>query len=262
MRADHANAFILDLGCYARYLIALPLLVLAEAVCAPRLTAIAGQFIATGLIAEADRPAYERAVASTGRLLQSRTAEFVAFILAYALVVSVIVSKPDAAVPLWHGVIWGDRIAPTPAGWWGLLVSLPLLFLLLLGWLWRIGLWARFLWLISRTELRLVPSHPTVRAAWGSWRPRSRRFSCSPSRSAYSQPGRFSTSWCIAALRRHSFASRPLVSRYSQWCFLLPRSWFSCAGSSTHTSAAFCPTVSSRTERVICSSASGWRRAR
>jgi hypothetical protein len=160
IRPDHANAFILDIGCYARYLITLPLLVLAEAQCAPRLTAIARQFIAAGLLAEADRPAYERAVASTGRLLQSRTAEFVAFILAYALVVSVIVSKPDAAVPLWHGVIWGDRIAPTPAGWWGLLISLPLLFLLLLGWLWRIGLWARFLWLMSRIELRLVPSHP------------------------------------------------------------------------------------------------------
>jgi len=160
MRPDHANAFILDIGCYARYLIALPLLVLAEAQCAPRLTAIARQFITAGLIADADRPAYERAVASTGRLLQSRTAEFVAFILAYALVVSVIVSRPDAAVPLWHGVIWGDRIAPTPAGWWGLVVSLPLLFLLLLGWLWRIGLWARFLWLMSRIELRLVPSHP------------------------------------------------------------------------------------------------------
>ena len=160
MRPDHVNAFILDIGCHARYLIALPLLILAEALCAPRLTAIAGQFIAAGLIAEADRRAYERAVASTGRLLHSRTAEVAAFILAYALVASLIVSTPSAPVPLWHGVIWGERLAPTPAGWWGLLVSLPLLFLLLLGWLWRVGLWARFLWLMSRIELRLVPSHP------------------------------------------------------------------------------------------------------
>jgi hypothetical protein len=160
IRPDHANAFILDIGCCARYLIALPLLVLAEALCAPRLTAIARQFVTAGLISEADRPAYERAVASTTRLLRSRAAEIAAFILAYALVVSVVASKPDAAMPLWHGTIWGDRIAPTPAGWWGLLVSLPLLFLLLLGWLWRVGLWARFLWLMSRIELKLVPSHP------------------------------------------------------------------------------------------------------
>jgi hypothetical protein len=160
MRADHANAFVLDIGCYTRYLVALPLLVLAEGLCAPRLTAIARQFSVAGLIAESDRPAYERAVASTGRLLRSRTAEVAAFILAYVLVASVVASKPEVAPPLWHGVIWGDRIVPTPAGWWGLLVSLPLLFLLLLGWLWRVGLWARFLWLMSRIELRLVPSHP------------------------------------------------------------------------------------------------------
>jgi hypothetical protein len=160
MRGDHANAFILDIGCHARFLVALPLLVLAEALCAPRLTAIARQFSVAGLIAETDRPAYERAVGSTGRLLRSGAAEVVAFVLAYALVASVVASKPDTALPLWHGVIWGDRIVPTPAGWWGLLVSLPLLFLLLLGWLWRVGLWARFLWLMSRIELRLVPSHP------------------------------------------------------------------------------------------------------
>jgi hypothetical protein len=167
MRPDHANAFILDIGCLARYVIALPLLVVAEALCAPRLTAIARQFVTAGLIAEADRPAYERAVASTGRLLRSRMAEIAAFILAYGLVACLVASKPDTAIPLWHGVIWGDRMAPTPAGWWGLFVSLPLLFPLLLGWLWRVGLWARFLWSMSRLELKLVPSHPDGAAGLG-----------------------------------------------------------------------------------------------
>jgi len=167
MRPDHANAFILDIGCFARYVTALPLLVLAEALCAPRLTAIARQFVTAGLLAEADRPAYERAVSSTGRLLRSQVAEVAAFILAYGLVVCVVASKPDTPIPQWHGVIWGDRLTPTPAGWWGLLVSLPLLFLLLLGWLWRVGLWARFLWLMSRLELKLVPSHPDGAAGLG-----------------------------------------------------------------------------------------------
>jgi hypothetical protein len=39
-------------------------------------------------------------------------------------------------------------------------VSLPLLLLLLLGWLWRICMWTRFLWLMSQMQLRLIPSHP------------------------------------------------------------------------------------------------------
>ena len=36
---------------------------------------------------------------------------------------------------------------------------LPLL-LLGLGWLWRLYLWGRFLWQLSRLDLRLVPAHP------------------------------------------------------------------------------------------------------
>jgi hypothetical protein len=32
--------------------------------------------------------------------------------------------------------------------------------MLVLGWLWRLALWARLLWLISRLDLRLVASHP------------------------------------------------------------------------------------------------------
>jgi hypothetical protein len=46
------------------------------------------------------------------------------------------------------------------AGWWHTLVSLPLMLALILGWLWRLALWARLLWLISRLRLRLVASHP------------------------------------------------------------------------------------------------------
>src|SRR6516225_9314452 len=60
MRPDHQNAFILDFGAHARFLIAAPLLVLAESLCAPRLAAIARHFSTAGLVAEGDRPAYER----------------------------------------------------------------------------------------------------------------------------------------------------------------------------------------------------------
>jgi hypothetical protein len=39
-------------------------------------------------------------------------------------------------------------------------VSVPLLLLLLWGWLWRLLLWWRFLALMARLDLRLVPAHP------------------------------------------------------------------------------------------------------
>ena len=160
MRPDHQNAFILDFGAHARFLIAAPLLVLAESLCAPRLAAIARQFVNGNLVTEADRPAYERAVQSTRRTLESSLAEWGVFAAAYALVGALLLGKAAVGVPLWHGSISPGRFVVAPAGWWGLLVSLPLLLVLLLGWLWRIALWTRFLWLMSRMKLRLIPSHP------------------------------------------------------------------------------------------------------
>jgi len=160
IRPDRGNAFIFDFGAHARFLLASPLLILAESLCGPRLAAIAGHFISSGLIGEADRVAYERALHSSRRLLTSRAAEILAFVLAYSLVGALLVGKPATPLPLWHGVIDTGHLAGTPAGWWGLLVSLPLLLVLLLGWLWRIGVWARFLWLMNRMQLNLIASHP------------------------------------------------------------------------------------------------------
>ena len=46
------------------------------------------------------------------------------------------------------------------AGMWYGYVSLPLFQFLLLRWYFRLFIWARFLWQVSRIELRLVPTHP------------------------------------------------------------------------------------------------------
>jgi hypothetical protein len=159
-RLDRANAFALDFAAYARFLVAAPLLVLAESWCAPLLRHIAREFLDEGLVSETDRAAYERVVASSRHLLRSRAAEVLAFVLAYALVATMYLSVPVPELPAWHGVVLGGTYRFTPAGWWALFVSLPLLLVLLLGWLWRIALWTRFLWLMSRLPLQLIPSHP------------------------------------------------------------------------------------------------------
>jgi hypothetical protein len=60
----------------------------------------------------------------------------------------------------------GHALSADRAGSWLLdfgvhvLVSLPLLLVLCLGWLWRLFLWGWFLWRLSRLDLRLVPAHP------------------------------------------------------------------------------------------------------
>ena len=48
----------------------------------------------------------------------------------------------------------------TPAGWWYILVSLPILVFFLLRWVWIFMLWAWFLFRVSRLDLELTPTHP------------------------------------------------------------------------------------------------------
>ena len=46
------------------------------------------------------------------------------------------------------------------AGWWLAWVSLPMFQFLLFRWYFRLFIWARFLWMVSRIKLNLMPTHP------------------------------------------------------------------------------------------------------
>jgi hypothetical protein len=55
---------------------------------------------------------------------------------------------------------WGSPARLSWAGLWLVLVSQPLFVFLILRWFWRLLLWTRFLWRVSRLDLDLVPAHP------------------------------------------------------------------------------------------------------
>jgi hypothetical protein len=158
--AEQARSFVLDIGAHTRYLVALPALILAEPACVARLGALARHFTDAGLVAAADRPRFDAATASTRRLLDSPAAAVTVALLAYAFA-ALIFLTPAHIKPDWYAApaVW---LGTSPAGWWHTLVSLPLLLVLLLAWIWRIVLWGRFLWLVSRLDLRVLPSHPDL----------------------------------------------------------------------------------------------------
>lgn len=64
------------------------------------------------------------------------------------------------AVPTWYGTTVEGKLQPTWAGWWFGCVSLPLVQFILVRWYFRLFIWTRFLWQVSRIGLRLVPTHP------------------------------------------------------------------------------------------------------
>ena len=176
---DRGRSVVGDFAVHGRSLVAAPLLILAEHDAIPRLGWIAHHFVHAGLVAEKDRRRFDDAIESTRRRLAASTAEVAAVILAYAVVVTLLVSLPAAEFQSWH--LAGSSPSPwfSLAGWWNALVSIPLLLVLVLGWLWRVLLWARFLWLMARLPLRLVPGHPdragglqfVATSLWAFWLP-------------------------------------------------------------------------------------------
>jgi hypothetical protein len=157
--AAGTRPFLLDVAVHARCLVALPMLILPEAICLPRLGAIARHFAESGLLSDADRPRFDAAVASTRRLRDSKTAEIAVVLAAYALALLLLLT-PEQLRPAWSTAAEAGLGGRSLAGWWHTLVSLPMLLVLVLGWGRRVALWARFLWLVSRLDLRLLPSHP------------------------------------------------------------------------------------------------------
>ena len=166
LHTDELTSLFWQVGVHARYLIAAPLLVFAEVECASWLSCIVGNFANTGIVPEHERGRLEAAVLSTRKLVNSTAGEIAVVVLAYVIMVATIWSTPIEQVPAWHK---SATIVPlySLAGWWHMLVSLPLLLALLLNWLARFVLWVRLLWLISRLKLRLVASHPDHAAGLG-----------------------------------------------------------------------------------------------
>jgi hypothetical protein len=153
-------SFLSDFAVACRSLIAAPLLVLAEWISLPRLSVIAFHFRESGIVSRDDDARFAAACSSTRRLRDSVVADICLIVLAYVLVVALKELVPLSLYPAWHISTVAGIPVYSPAGWWHALVSLPLLFVLLLGWAWRVLAWTRFLFLMARLDLRLVPAHP------------------------------------------------------------------------------------------------------
>jgi len=63
-------------------------------------------------------------------------------------------------MPSWRGATVDGVFQPSLAGWWLGLVSLPVFQFLWLRWYFRLFIWARFLWQVSRIDLKFMPMHP------------------------------------------------------------------------------------------------------
>jgi hypothetical protein len=152
-----AMPLLLDPVIHSRFLFVVPLLELAQIVVEASLLVQMRHFLTSGLISAAERPKFDKASAFVRALRGSFRAEIVMAILAVcASVMTRFVLRYGTSASTWERA----ETSITPAGWWYILVSLPVLYFFLLNSLWVFILWATFIFRVSRLDLELTPTHP------------------------------------------------------------------------------------------------------
>jgi hypothetical protein len=156
-----AVPFLLDVEVHIRFLVALPLLIVAEIVVHRRMRLVVRQFHDRNLIPESGLPRFERAVTSAFRLRNSVLAEVLLIGIVYGVGIQVLWRQyASLQAATWYGAPTPEGLKLSVTGIWFVYVSLPVFQFILLRWYFRLFIWIRFLWQVSRIDLSLIPTHP------------------------------------------------------------------------------------------------------
>jgi hypothetical protein len=148
-----------DWAVTARLLVGVPLLIAIQTETDRQMMRIAQTLRSTGLVLPGEVARLAHIISSTTQLAHSTAGEIIFAVLALAqsaFLLNLAVSRGDL---LWvHHA--GGFLGLSLPGWWCVVIALPLSTLVAMRWAWRVILWWRFCWLVSRLELQIVPSHP------------------------------------------------------------------------------------------------------
>ena len=160
--------FLFDLETHIRFLAVVPLLLAAELFVHRRLLSVTRIFLERNLIPQASMARFDAAVTSAFRLRNSVAAEVLLIAFVY-LVGVLVVWRHFVAIDVstWYATASSAGSNLTRAGMWYACLSLPIFQFLVLRWYFRLLIWIRFLWQVSRIDLTLVPTHPDQVAGLG-----------------------------------------------------------------------------------------------
>ena len=164
------ESFLLDFASYDRFFLAIPLLLVAEAVVGPRLTSAGLHFVRAGFVRQEDYPAFEQSIARVARRRESVWATLtlvcVSILGAWFFTAETIHGEYKAG---WNVVsLSGENVFGLSwAGLWNHLVAVPIIQFMWCRWLWRIINWTLFLRDVSRMNIQLVPTHADAAGGLG-----------------------------------------------------------------------------------------------
>jgi hypothetical protein len=150
--------FIRDIATHVRFLIVMPILLFTRRSFNNSFNKTIGFIHETKIVDVNNQHAFEKAMVSIEKWRSSKVVDFVIIVLVYSSFYfqeTNRINMTHSYAP-WHLV--DEKI--TAAGWWYLVLSLPVLQILLYRWLYTILLWIIFLRKISRINLNLSALHP------------------------------------------------------------------------------------------------------
>ena len=152
--------FLRDLEAQVRFLVALPVLIVAELIVHLRVRPVVSRFVERRIVVPEELPKFQAAISSAVRLRNSVPVEVVLVILVWTVGHWLWRSQIALDRDSWYAILEGAHWRLTAAGYWYAFVSIPIFQFILLRWYLRLLIWFRFLWQVSRLNLCLISTHP------------------------------------------------------------------------------------------------------
>ena len=154
------GGYFADYSLYARFIIAVACLVIMEGIAERRISMMIAQLRDADLLTDSDRPTFHGLLVQADQRTSSTAGELVFLVVAYVISFSAMAVHLATFEDSWFGYSLDGVRVLSWAGWWTVLVSLPLFWFLVLRWFWRLIVWSVLLHGVSKLQLRLVATHP------------------------------------------------------------------------------------------------------
>jgi hypothetical protein len=153
-------SFLRDIETHVRFLISLPVLLLAEITVHRRLRPAVKNFVGRQIVTPEELPKLHAAIDSAIRMRNSVIAEVLLLVLVFTGGIWIWRNEVALGVASWYAVPRGGQMHLTWAGSWFAFVSVPIFQFILLRWYMRMLIWFLFLLRVSHLRLQLLPANP------------------------------------------------------------------------------------------------------
>lgn len=157
------TSFITSFDTQARFLITMPILILAEKLVSSKLDRILGQLKNSGIVNKEDHITFDEIIKRNVKFLKSHWTDIAVFVICYIHVFIVLFYKSENTSFLSWQIYYEDGEASLDfAGKWSTLISRPFILFLFYRWILRIVVWGNILRSVSNLKLNLFAIHPDL----------------------------------------------------------------------------------------------------